>query len=139
MDNVPDIDAARNPLSRIVLEYGAIHERMVARAKQPGFTADDWAPLAELVAVGEFERVGAFLEVMNWREYTEFLTKFAASSDWAGTVRRVTELPGLVFLELEERIRHGGHLETVNSVTIYEFNKAGKICHLDVYLQRRLA
>ena len=28
-----------------------------------------------MVAVDEFERVGAFREVMNWQRYTEFLTQ----------------------------------------------------------------
>jgi hypothetical protein len=41
----------------------------------------DWEPLTELVAVGEFQRVGAYLEVMNWIEYVRFLT------EWAGETR----------------------------------------------------
>jgi hypothetical protein len=47
-------------LSRKVLDYSLIMKRLVDRAKQPGFSAESWAPLAELVAVDEFERVGNF-------------------------------------------------------------------------------
>jgi hypothetical protein len=113
-------------------------ERIVKKAKQPGFTVSDWAPLTELVAVEEFERVGCFLEVMNWQEYTEMLTKWATSTTFEKILRRVTEVPELVFLELQERNTTDGNLTVVNSLTIYEFNKAGKLCHLDVYLQHRL-
>jgi hypothetical protein len=48
---------------------------LVKAASQPGFTADSWAPLAEFVATGEFERVGTWLEVMDWQQYTEFMTQ----------------------------------------------------------------
>ena len=37
-------------------------------------TPADWAPLAAFVAVDEFERVGTFLEVQDWQQYTEMLT-----------------------------------------------------------------
>ena len=55
------------PLSRVVLNWVECMERIVKKAKQPGFTVADWAPLTDLVAVKEFERVGCFLEVMNWQ------------------------------------------------------------------------
>jgi hypothetical protein len=34
--------------SRTVLEYGLVTKRLVDEAKKPGFSADSWAPLAEL-------------------------------------------------------------------------------------------
>lgn len=55
-------------LSRKVLEYSQIMKRLVDRAKQPGFTEQSWAPLGELVAGDDFERVGNFKEVRNWHE-----------------------------------------------------------------------
>ena len=124
-------------LSRRVLDFEAALKRLVQAARKPGFTSADWAPLAEFAAVDEFERVGTWLEVMNWQEYTEFLTQWASSSmGFETTVRRVSELPGLVYLEIEERHTRASNIAVVNSLSVYEFNEAGQIRHLDVYLQQ---
>jgi len=125
-------------LCRTVLQFSDIFRRVVEKAKQPGFTPAQWAPLEELVAVDEFKRVGAFLEEMNWSEYTGFVTQFAKASGWEGSFRRIQERAGVVYLELTERCTTGDRVDVVNSVTVYEFNAAGKIRHLDVYLQRKL-
>jgi hypothetical protein len=121
--------------SRAVLEYGLTTKRLVDAAKQPGFSVDSWAPLAELVAVDEFERVGPFKEVMKWPDYVSFLTDWATSSKWECSFKRITETEGLVFLELEERSRVGDFSNIVNSVSVYEFTDAHKIRHIDLYLQ----
>ena len=124
-------------LSQHVRDFEAIVKRLVKAAKDPDFTAADWAPLAEFVATGEFERVGTWMEVMNWQQYTEFMTQWAKSSKGFDTVlRRISELPGLVYLELEERHTRPGGVASVHSLSVYEFNDQGKIKHLDVYLQQ---
>jgi hypothetical protein len=132
-------DAGSNddgPLSRAVLGFEATLRRLVKAAREPGFTSAGWAPLSEFVATTEFERVGTRLEVMNWQQYTEFLTQWAAASmGFDTTVRRVSELPGLVYLEIEERHTRPGSVAVVNSLSVYEFTEDGKIRHLDVYLQ----
>jgi hypothetical protein len=128
--------ADHGPLARKVLEFEKTIKRLVTAAKQPGFTSADWAPLAELVAVDEFERVGPWREVMSWQEYTDFLTRWASSTEFETTLRRISELPGLVFLELEERNAKADGVTVVNSLSVYEFDDAGKIRHLDIYLQR---
>jgi hypothetical protein len=128
----PDV-ASPGPLTRTVLEYEQTMKRLVPAAQAP----DDWAPLSEFVAVDEFERVGTFLEVQNWRQYTEMLTRWAsATATFETTVRRVSELPGLVYFEIEERHLRGGDVTVVNSLTVFAFDDAGKIRHLDVYLQQ---
>jgi predicted TIM-barrel enzyme len=124
-------------LCRKVLEYAEIFNSVVHKAKQPGFTVADWAPLAELVAVDEFERVGHMMEVMNWQEYTAFVTQFATALSWEGTFRRVQERSGVVYLELIERCTIGARVDVANTMTVYQFNAAGKLCHLDVYLQQK--
>ena len=48
----------------------------------------------------------------------------------------ISELPGLVYLELEERHTRDGGVAAVNSLPVCEFNDAGLIKHLDVYLQQ---
>ena len=125
-------------LSRTVLDYSLTMKRVLDGAKQPGFSVESWAPLAELVAVDEFERVGNFKEVMTWPDYVGFLTSWAPMADWACSFKRVTERGNLVFLELEERMEAGDFTTSVNSLSVYEFDGAGKIRHLDIYLQMAL-
>ena len=108
-------------------------EGLVPAAKGPA----DWAPLAEFVAVDQFERVGTFLEVQNWQQYTEMLTQWASAIDsFATAVRRTSELRGLVYYEVEERHFRDGNVTVVNSMTVFAFDKDTKISHLDVYLQQ---
>ena len=49
-------------------------------------------------------------------------------------MRRITEVPGLVYLELEERNTREGVTDVSNTVTIYEFNQASKLRKLNVYV-----
>lgn len=138
LKEVSDVIGGYTGHSRTVLEYSLLMKRLVDEAKQPGFSAASWAPLAELLAVDEFERVGNFKEVMNWQDYVGFLTNWAVSSEWECSFKRVTESGGVVFLELEERSKTGEYRSVVNSMSVYEFNAAGKIRHIDIYLQMEL-
>jgi hypothetical protein len=140
-----DIDATKASLSKDigntelcakVLDYCDIFNRTVKRAKQPGFTKAAWAPFAELVDVATFKRVGHQCELMNWSEYTDFVSQFAAALEWEGSFRRVQERGGVVYLELTERCTIGGHVDVSNTMTVYKFNEYGKLCQLDVYLQQ---
>jgi len=120
------------PLTRKVLEYERTMKRLVPDVKAPS----DWAPLAEFVAVDEFARTGTFLEGQDWQQYTEMLTRWAsATEEFQTTVRRISESDALVYFEIEER-HFRGSVNVVNSMTVFEFNSGGKICHLDVYLQQ---
>jgi hypothetical protein len=121
------------PLTRRVQAY-----EQVMRGLVPTVTgAADWAPLAELVATDEFERVGTFCEVQDWPQYVEMLTRWASATDaFETSVRRITEVPGLVFYEIEERHHRGGDVHVVNSLTVFAFDGTGRIRHLDVYLQQ---
>lgn len=120
-------------LTRTILDYEATIRRLVPTIKGPA----DWAPLAEFVAVDEFERIGTFLEVQTWQQYTDMLTQWASATDsFETTVRRASELDGLVYFEIEERHFRGGDVHVVNSMTVFEFDEGGKIRHLNVYLQQ---
>jgi hypothetical protein len=132
---VEDVIGEYTGNARTVLEYGLIVSRMMDAAKKPGFDRTSWAPLAELVDVGNFERVGNFKETMRWDDYLDFLTPWAMSSEWKCSFKRVTERENTVFLELEEHAKTGDFSNVVNSISVYEFNDAGKIHHIDVYLQ----
>lgn len=132
-------DLGNTELCAKVLDYCDIFRRTVKRAKQPGFTPAAWAPFAALVDVNEFKRVGHHCEVMNWSEYTEFVSQFAAALEWEGNFRRVQERGGVVYLELTEYCTIGGNTDISNTMTVYKFNEHGKLCHLDVYLQQKPA
>lgn len=140
-DLMSDIDTVFDSytgVARTVLQYGRIVEQLVRKAKTPGFGVDGWAPLAELVDTEAFVRVGNFKEVMNWQEYTTFLTNWASSAQWDCSFKRISETGGAVFLELEERSQVGDFASVVNSLSVYEFSDAGKIVRIDVYLQMEL-
>ena len=98
----------------------------------------DWAPLAEFVAVGRVRAGRArSSRCRTGEQYTEMLTQWATAVDsFETTVRRISELAGLVYFEVEERHFRGGSVNVVNSMTVFEFDDDGKIRHLDVYLQQ---
>jgi hypothetical protein len=138
MANEMPASASYKGLSRKVLQYSEGFLAVVNRIKRPGFSQADWAPLEELVDVQNFQRVGVFLtpsvEVSNWQQYKGFITQYGGMTSWEGTLRRITEVPGLVYLELEERNTRDGVTDLSNTVTIYQFNEASKLTHLDVYV-----
>ena len=73
------------PLTRKVMQYQDTVRQLVGTVKTP----EDWAPLASLIAVDRFERIGTFLEVQDWQQYSEMLTGWANSVDsFETTVRR---------------------------------------------------
>ena len=138
LQKLEDVIGDYTGLSRKILDYSALMKRMVAEAKKPGFSVESWGPLAELIDTENFVRVGNFKEVMTWQEYVGFLTGWASSSEWDCSFRRVAESGNTVFLELEERSRVGDFSNSVNSASVYEFDDAGKITHIAVYLQMAL-
>jgi hypothetical protein len=139
-NEMPD-PAQYRGLSRKVLQYSAAFLQIANRLKQPGFSEADWTPLEALIDVGNFRRVGVFLtnaiEVSNWQHYKKLLMEYGGTTAWEGTLRRITELPGLVFLELEERNTRDGVMDVSNTVTIYKFNAAGLLSQLDVYVAHK--
>jgi hypothetical protein len=125
-------------LSRKVLQYSECFLSIVNRIKTRGFSAADWAPLETLVDLKNFRRQGVFLgataQTSNWQHYKELLTQYGGATTWEGTLRRITEAPNLVYLELEERNARDGVMDVSNTVTIYEFDAAEKLVKLDVYV-----
>jgi len=114
---------------RFVEAQGAV---MAAGVKSPS----DWAPVAEFVAVDEFERVGAYLEKLNWDEYTRFLTEWASGGTrFEMTEFQISEVGNSVFQEIEERHFRGEEFIRKNVIAVYRFNADRKIVHLDIYEQ----
>jgi hypothetical protein len=136
MDSPLSADHGERPekLSHVMLRFSAMIEE---RAQGKDLTADDWAPLADLVAVKDFERVGAYTEVMNWPQYIRFLTEWAGKTRFEKTIRRISEVGNVVFEEIEERHYKGDDFIRKNVLVVYEFDDARKIRHLDIYEQAR--
>ncbi len=133
-----DIDVAAQRFSgnsRTAIEYGLFQKRIMDRAKgAPDYSPDEWLGLKQFVTE-DFERVGNFKEVMTFSDMVGFLQAWSPTQHWEGSFKRVNEHDNVVWLELEERVGEGEAQQAVNSVTVYEFDDAGKIRHLDVYLQ----
>jgi hypothetical protein len=125
-------------LSRLVLRYSDNFSRIVEKLKMGSLSEADWVAMEELVDVDNFQRVGIFLtdqvEVSTWQQYKTIINQYGGMTSWEGTLRRITEVPGLVFLELEERNTSEGVMDVSNTVTIYQFNQADKLIKLDVYV-----
>jgi hypothetical protein len=120
-------------LTQRVLEYDRAMQRLVVDVRDQA----DWAPLAEFIAIQDFERVGTFLEVQDWSEYTEMLTQWASATEsFETTVRRISELGALVYYEIEERHFRGDNVNVINSMTVFEFDTNDRIRGLYVYLQQ---
>jgi hypothetical protein len=65
-----------------------------------------------------FERVGIFKEVVNWQEYADLLTSWASRSSWEFRIRRISEQPGCVFLELEEFSHYKESSDAIYSLSV---------------------
>jgi hypothetical protein len=125
-------------LSRKVIQYSERFKNIADKIRARSLTEADWAHMEELVDVQNFRRSGVFLkdkvEVSTWQQYKGIITEYGGVTSWEGTLRRITEVPNLVFLELEERNTRNGVTDYSHTVTIYEFNAAGKLIKLDVYI-----
>ena len=119
-------------LARRAIDYGLFQKNLMDRSKQASdYSPEEWLGLKDFVT-DDFERIGNFKEVMTFGDMVRFLQAWSPTAHWEGSFKRVTEQDNVVWLELEERVEDH---EPVNSVSVYEFDEAGKIRHLDVYLQ----
>lgn len=134
---IDDVVGSHTGLSRTVLEFVQEMKRTIDRAKEPDFDESGWDHLAAFVS-SDFERIGPFKDAMTWSEYVSFLTGWAPHRHWECSFRRITEAGELVFLELEERSEPGNTDKAANSLSVYAFDDAGRLRHLDVYLQMEM-
>jgi hypothetical protein len=133
-------EAVTGAHARKVLDYTDVIARTVRAAKEPGFTEAGWDELAALLDTARFERVGNDKVAMGWEVYRGLLMQWATTTDFWSEFRRISEVGNLVFLELTEHNTPtdslgGGPESVVNSCTLYEFDEAGRLVHLDIYLQ----
>ena len=126
---ISEIGPMTQVVNRFVAAQGAV---LAAGVRSP----EDWAPVAEFVAVDRFKRVGAYLEELDWRAYTEFLTGWAGGGTrFEFTEFHVSEIGDAVFQEIEERHYRGDQFIRKNVIAVYRFTPEGRIHHLDIYEQ----
>ena len=125
------------PLAQKVLRYSEVIERIVVSAKDADFDREaGWAELEALIDVAKFERVGNDKARMGWAVYRDLLNQWAGTTAFWKEFHRISEVDGRVFLELtEHNTPKGGAESVVNSMSVYAFDDAGKLVHLDIYLQ----
>ena len=125
-------------LSRKVLQYSEGFAKISEKLQKGPVSDADWATFEQVVDVENFERQGVFLtakaEICGWKKYKEIISSYAGGTIWEGTLRNITESKNRVILELEERNIRNGINNISNTVTIYEFNEAGQVRHLEVYV-----
>ena len=135
---------SHGPLTARVIECLEIMESVVNRPKQPVITETAWAPLAAIVDVENFERIGNYGEEVKWPEYRNLLVMWANHGWWRSRIWRIWEVPGFAFLEGVERssttgpVSDKGGYHALNSFCVFEFNPRNKIRNLYVYDQRPL-
>jgi hypothetical protein len=121
--------------ARKAIDYGLFQKGLMDRAKGvAGYSPDEWQGLKGFVT-DDFQRVGNFKEEMSIDEMIAFLQAWSPTQHWEGSFKRVSECDNVVFLELEERIGTGAEQNAVNTISVFQFDGAGKIHRLDVYLQ----
>lgn len=135
--------AAAGPLATKAILYCDMVADTAGRTGDADFDAEfGWAAVEAMVDIPSFIRYGAMREVINWSEYRKMLSGWGGSTDFWYNFRRVTECPASnrVFWELEEHnTPNGGEETVVNSMTAVQFNDAGMVCRMDVYIQSETA
>jgi hypothetical protein len=123
------------PLRKIVAAFVEAQQKVLAAGVSSPY---DWAPIAKFLAVHEFKRVGAYLEELNYAEYCEFMTGWAAGGTrFEMTEFYSTEVGNTVFQEIEERHYRGDTFIRKNVIAVYRFNADNRIVHLDIYEQAK--
>lgn len=123
------------PLTRIVYDFVAKQgEVLAAGVKSPL----DWEPVAAFIDPERFKRVGAYLEELDWPQYRDFLTGWAAGGTrFEMTEFHISEVGNVVFQEIEERHWRGGEFIRKNVIAVYRFDDRRRIVHLDIYEQAK--
>lgn len=129
------VSSETGPLTRTVQAFVAAQGRALAAGiRSPA----DWDPVAEFIEPRIFRRVGAYLEVLDWEAYKNFLTAWAAGGTrFEMTEFHVSEIGNAVFQEIEERHYRGDEFIRKNVIAVYRFNERNKITHLDIYEQAK--
>lgn len=137
MQHTDTDSSSTGPYTKRVLQLVDVMKSLVTKGKTThDVSLDDWSALKEIIAHDKFIRVGPFHDQVDWQGYIELLTQWVNHSEgWEPAVRRLTEVSGLVHMQCEERLTHGGEVHPFQSLSVYEFDESDKIVRIDVYMQ----
>ncbi len=123
------------PLMQCVRDFTDAQRRvMEAGVSVPS----DWDPVARLVDTEKFRRVGAYLEELDWHDYTKFLTGWlSGGTRFEYDEFVISEVGNTVFQEIEERHWRGDEFIRKNVIAVYRFDEQKRLVHLDIYEQAR--
>jgi len=123
------------PLTKVINAFVAAQGQVLAAGvKSP----EDWEPVAAFIDPVKFKRVGAYLEELDWTQYKNFLTNWAAGgTKFEMTEFYVSEIGNAVFQEIEERHHRGDTFIRKNVIAVYRFDDQNRIVHLDIYEQAK--
>lgn len=130
-----DLFAHLGPNGRAAVLGLEINDRLVRRAKEPGFSKDAWDELAALYAVGEFRRIAANRESRDWDEDVNLRDQFARIAGFEHEIRRVAEVGNTVYIDVIETVVTKEQSFAVNTLGILEFNEEGLITKSTTYQQ----
>lgn len=104
-----------------------------AAACAPNSGEANWDELASLVATGDFVQVGRDKRELDWPDAVAAMDRWARETAFASKVRRLEQAGPLVFMELEEQSTVSGRTTTLETMTVFEFDPAGKLRRLDLF------
>jgi hypothetical protein len=121
-----DIDSAN---ARRAVDYGDKMAAIVNRESDDSFDC-----LLDLIDADRFVRRGNERTEMDWPTYRAMLEQWAEhSGNYEKTLHLASEAGNRVFLDLDERATaRDGSVGALRSLSIYEFDEAGKIVAVDV-------
>ncbi len=120
----------------IVRRWADIYAEICRQSKQRKITAEDFDPIAELVATDDFKRTGIYKDEADWSLCLEKYLQFAGSSVWSGKLRFINTVGNFVFQELEETITRANGENVIYTLSVYEFDAHDKVKALRVYMQQ---
>lgn len=119
----------------IVRRWADIYGEICALSQHRKITAEDFDPIAELVA-DDFTRIGIYKDKADWPICLEKYLQFAGSSLWSGKLRYIHTAGNTVFQELEETITREQGANVIYTMSVYEFDEHDKVRSLRVYMQQ---
>jgi hypothetical protein len=133
MDNSNPDSTPPAPLAARAVRYVEIVTEITRKAKLPGYTVATWNTLAPLVATDEFLLVGHNKQELDWPATIACMDGWARAAEFSSALRRVEEAGALVFMELDEQVTVQGQTTRRHTMTMYEFDTAGKLRRLDAF------
>jgi hypothetical protein len=125
-------DETDESLSARVMKYVGTIMNMSAKAKEPGYSIDDWQELAKMVS-NDFVRVGRFREVQGWSECVDLMHRWAGVGSMKRRTIQLTEVGNKVFYELEETSTMAGKTSVFSTMNVVSFNDDKLICRYEFF------